>query len=598
MSSAHSPNLLIIGGASLDVLRFAGRTERSIGGAGLYTALAAHRAGARVTMFAPRPDPMPAALAPVAARVNWIGPSVPPAELPAFEIAHSGGGKAELVNARWGAESLLTPENLPGDLARADLVYCGPLADPARQLAFLRHFRARGQRTAVGTYGRAVKNFREIVRQTFDAAEIFFCNANEAALLFGDATGLPTEPGKFVFITHGAEGAFVGQGDHGTTVPSIPINELDPTGAGDTFCGTTLALLAQGAHPVLAAQQATVCAAEMVTAIGPTMLLQPPPLASIPDDARVTLDAMQIARIAELIASTDTIAPFDFVGADFPRVSDPHALDFFFASTLQQFCFWRDDGARYTKPFVATLAGRTLKGSDFLWAAAKRWLDTDADGLTPAAQAQITGAEFTRRFAADDGALLPLLAEREQCANRYGRDMRALGWTPAEIVARANATDKPLQTFLAQLDHVGGYKEDPLRKKSALLAIILQQRPERFLRISTDERVPPIIDYHLQRSCLRTGLIAVNDARLRQALIARALLTADDEWAIRRAAFAAIARVQQASGKSMGAVDWFFFGARRRCPEMTAPECACCAADAVCAHRTELFQPVRRTTFY
>ena len=48
----------------------------------------------------------------------------------------------------------------------------------------------------------------------------------------------------------------------------------------------------------------------------------------------------------------------------------------------------------------------------------------------------------------------------------------------------------------------------------------------------------------------------------------------------------------------MGAVDWFFFNARRRCPEMTEPDCANCVIDAVCAHRKELFQPVVRTTFY
>jgi hypothetical protein len=45
-------------------------------------------------------------------------------------------------------------------------------------------------------------------------------------------------------------------------------------------------------------------------------------------------------------------------------------------------------------------------------------------------------------------------------------------------------------------------------------------------------------------------------------------------------------------------VDWFFFNARRRCPEMTEPECAHCAVDPACAHRKALFQPVLRTTFY
>jgi hypothetical protein len=49
-------DVLVIGGASLDVLHLQAQTVASAGGAGLYTALAAHCAGAKVGMFAPRPD--------------------------------------------------------------------------------------------------------------------------------------------------------------------------------------------------------------------------------------------------------------------------------------------------------------------------------------------------------------------------------------------------------------------------------------------------------------------------------------------------------------------------------------------------------------
>ena len=107
-----------------------------------------------------------------------------------------------------------------------------------------------------------------------------------------------------------------------------------------------------------------------------------------------------------------------------------------------------------------------------------------------------------------------------------------------------------------------------------------------------------MIDYHLMRSCLRTGLIEVSDDDLRRKIIGREELSAGDEWAVRLAAYQAIQQVQSLSGRSMGAVDWFFFNARRRCPEMTEPDCANCVIDAVCAHRKELFQPVIRTTFY
>ena len=76
------------------------------------------------------------------------------------------------------------------------------------------------------------------------------------------------------------------------------------------------------------------------------------------------------------------------------------------------------------------------------------------------------------------------------------------------------------------------------------------------------------------------------------------LIEPAEEWAVRYPAYRAREQVVALSGKSEGAVDWFFFGARKRCPEMSEPECEICQVDPVCAHRVELFQPVLRTSFY
>ncbi|MGQ9585113.1 MAG: carbohydrate kinase family protein [Anaerolineae bacterium] len=599
MTDYHQAHIAVIGGTSQDILHFQGRTEPSIGGAGLYTALAARRAGVQVTMFAPRPEPMPPAFGPAVERVRWIGPPVLPEDLPSFEIAHHGGGHSQMIQARWGAEALLTPENLPEPDLRGTLVYVVPFEDPARQLAFLGRCKALGCRTAAGTYPCAVQAHAEVVLQTFAEADIFFCNESEASGLFGSVERARTAPGKLLFITQGGRGALVVQGQHRTQVPGLPVSELDPTGAGDTFCGTTLALLALGWHPVEAARQAVAAAAEMITAVGPTALLQPPPPPPYPADPRACVNRARVQQVANLIAALPEVVPFSFTGQDFPPLEHPQTLDFFFASTLQQFGFWHDDGRRYRGPMIAPINGQERKGSDYLWAAYRRWLDQSPRGLTPAGQAGLTTLELRRRGQSDTGDNpLPAFRARLGLARGYGHEMLALGWSPADVVARANASDTPLQTFLAQLDHVAGYKEDPLRKKSVLLAVILQQRPEQFLRANPAEPVPPIIDYHLQRSCLRIGLVDVTDETLRRKLGRRSLLRSDEEWAVRRAAHEAVRLVQQTSNKGMGAVDWFFFGARRRCPEMTEPDCAHCPMDPVCAHRKGLFQPVRRTTFY
>ena len=85
--SGDRPRLLVVGGASLDIIHVKGQPTPTPGGAGLYTALPAARAGADVTMLAPVPHPMPRELAPALDRIRWIGPEVPLDGLPRFEIA-------------------------------------------------------------------------------------------------------------------------------------------------------------------------------------------------------------------------------------------------------------------------------------------------------------------------------------------------------------------------------------------------------------------------------------------------------------------------------------------------------------------------------
>jgi ribokinase len=593
-------HLLVIGGASSDTLHFAGQTATSAGGAGMYTAMAAHRSGVRVSLFAPNPNPIPDDLRPVAEKVtSWLGPVVTPEQLGHFEIAYHA-GKTTYLHASLGAEASLTPKDLPPNLAAYDCIHITPLLDTQRQLAFLKACRQRGaQRISIGTYFGICDKKPGDVQAIMDEADFSFMNEQEAIALFGSLENAKTRAGKVLFITLGAEGALIIQGDYTTAVDAAPANELDPTGAGDTFCGATIAYLIQGYHPVMAAHSATALAAQMIEQVGPTALLWPEPPPSREMDSRVVIDESQIQRVSQLVGALPEVTAFNFTGSDFPPVGHPAALEYFFTSTLQQFGFWTTDKGVYQQPLIAPINGVKQKGSSYLFQTYLRPLEDDPEFYTPTRQAELTRPEMLALFRADDGTdTMPALDLHLGVARGYGQDMLALGHTPSQVVRQAQKSGQPLQTFLEILDHIGGYKEDPLRKKSSLLALILNQRPEAFLTFGRQEQVSPVIDYHVMRSCLRVGLVEVADQALRDKITARQLLKPADEWAVRYAAYIAIEQVVARSGKSTGAVDWFFFNARQRCPEMTEPVCERCQVDPVCAHRKDLFQPILRTSFY
>jgi ribokinase len=274
-----SPRVFIIGTVSLDTLHLGDRIVHTIGGAGLYTALAVRQAGASVGLLAPRPTPLPAVLRPAAERLHWIGPAIAPEALPRLAIAHHGGGRATLLEASWGAEAQLVPALLPAEVSQTTYVHIAALSTARRQLEFAQALLAgrRGgdrPRLSAGTYARLVHGETTDVRRLIDQTDVFFMNANEARGLFGSLEQASSRPDALLFVTLGADGVLVVAGDRVTHVPGCPVAEVDPTGAGDTFCGAVLAYLARGSSPVPAAEQAVALAARTVGAAGPTALLE------------------------------------------------------------------------------------------------------------------------------------------------------------------------------------------------------------------------------------------------------------------------------------------------------------------------------------
>ena len=318
---------------------------------------------------------------------------------------------------------------------------------------------------------------------------------------------------------------------------------------------------------------------------------------------RLSIDDRQIDAFAAHLKKSGDVQPFDFCtrseGFIYPERGRPGALETFFFACAHQFGFWTLAGTRWATPMVARLDGRDLKGSDFLFRACTRAAQRNPRAFSPAALAEMDDSRLDAVFRGDDGRNpLPMWPEHLDLVRGYAAWFVSRHVEPADVLRRAAAEPKPLRALLDVLAEIPGYAEDPLRKKAMLLAIVLENRPERFLAVSDPESAVPIIDYHLQRSALRTGLVRVEDPALRGRLEARELLSAGDEARVRRATYEAVGQLIARSGLSAAAVDWFFFQNRVRCPETTEPNCAACPVHPICARRTRLFQPVFRTTAY
>jgi ribokinase len=157
-------------------------------------------------------------------------------------------------------------------------VHIAALSTAQRQLDFVQAIitlrgERRQPRLSVGTYARLVYGETAQVHTLRAQADVFFMNENEATGLFGSVQQARVCPPALLFVTLGAQGALVIMGETITHIPGQVVSEVDPTGAGDTFCGATLAELARGASPIAAAERAVALAAQTVGALGPAALL-------------------------------------------------------------------------------------------------------------------------------------------------------------------------------------------------------------------------------------------------------------------------------------------------------------------------------------
>lgn len=121
----------------------------------------------------------------------------------------------------------------------------------------------------------SLPEIRRLCAPVLERADVILPSAAEASQLTGltddDAAckALLREGAKLVILKRGAQGSVVYTANAVTAVPSIPVTELDPTGAGDCFAAALAVAMLEGQSPASAARFANVAAALSTTVFGP-----------------------------------------------------------------------------------------------------------------------------------------------------------------------------------------------------------------------------------------------------------------------------------------------------------------------------------------
>ncbi|MCI8375375.1 MAG: sugar kinase [Lachnospiraceae bacterium] len=97
----------------------------------------------------------------------------------------------------------------------------------------------------------SVEEIRRLCMPVLERADLILPSKSEAMMFTGAASDDEgcrkwAAEGKIIVLKNGEEGSRIYTRDEVVDVPSFPVEEVDPTGAGDTFCGAFLTALIEG----------------------------------------------------------------------------------------------------------------------------------------------------------------------------------------------------------------------------------------------------------------------------------------------------------------------------------------------------------------
>lgn len=239
-----------------------------LGGTVSFGALMAHALGLRVGIVTSAPPDMEPLLAPLVPVAELVRKPAPAATT--FTNIYSDAGRTQMLASRAASLSL---EHVPPHWREAPIVHLAPVAgevDPALARSFPNSLVGVTPQGWMRTWDAAGR-----VRFTEWKGDSLVLSTGAAVVLSiedvqGDESSIANlaQRARILVVTRGAKGSTLYIEGKAQSVPSNPLSEVDPTGAGDIFATAFFSDLLATRDPLRAARFATLLARDSVQRVG------------------------------------------------------------------------------------------------------------------------------------------------------------------------------------------------------------------------------------------------------------------------------------------------------------------------------------------
>jgi sugar/nucleoside kinase (ribokinase family) len=242
-------DVVAIGHASVDVVRISGREKNQLGGAAVYSALAAKIFSSAGVVTRVGTD-FPARFYSLLRRagVDTSGIKQVRGESTRFEIEYDNNGHANYTGYRLGVGIHLRPSDMPRHYLTAKAFHIAPLA-ATKQHSFVNYLREHTYGLiSLNTHAAYFQRYRRELLRLIGEVDIFTINDDEAMRLTGTRslehaiTALKKLKHSIIVVTMGVYGSIILEHGEVSFSPSVIQRRIvDLTGCGDAFAGAFLA---------------------------------------------------------------------------------------------------------------------------------------------------------------------------------------------------------------------------------------------------------------------------------------------------------------------------------------------------------------------